>query len=324
MNILITPPVHRPLVNSLSLSGVTLLKTGNYNLRYNGSKNLVISPQGTIERVTKIVKPKKRKNAKESTTTKETTSDHCKDLEPLTGRNRGSTHRRYTVKKSVVRARLLHMINQQRNSKELYFVTVTFPTCVTDDLAYKLFNTWLTTLRTSNIVKSYLWVAERQEVGTIHYHIAIPHRVYVPKANKAMVTILCNAVRKGQLQWNLQAAKRYNGVDLAKNRKTKRVTNFAVKKGSKSLANYLTKYVTKNNTEFPHLAWHCSRDFSNLITKIAFTDLECTTCGFELYLNEGKIFETEFYTFIPWSNEPPPEVLQHFADINNYILSHLN
>jgi hypothetical protein len=233
--------------------------------------------------------------------------------------NKKISQRSYQINKSQVRARILNQLNTQKNGKELYFITITFPPIITEDLGYKYLNNWLTVCRSTGLIRSYLWVAEKQKNSTIHYHIAIPHKIYAPKANRIMTTILCNEVRKHKINWNLQAAKRYNGVDLAKNRKTKRITNFGIKKASKSLATYLTKYISKNTESFKHLAWHCSRDYSNLITKISFTDSELLTCGFELYLKDSILFETEHATFIPWVNDPPPQVSEYLSNINNAI-----
>jgi hypothetical protein len=52
---------------------------------------------------------------------------------------------------------------------------------------------------------------------------------------------------------------------------------FAVKKLDKDrklLIGYLTKYITKNDIEFTHSPWHCSRDVSRLFTNINFEESE--------------------------------------------------
>lgn len=324
MNILKTPPTHNELNNSCSLSGVTLLKNGRYNLRHVGSKNLVVLPDGTIEkhsnRCTSTGRKSQRKQRLLGVHSETDGIDSFSNDSLLLSKK----VRTYSLKKSLIRNRIFAHLNQQKGTKELYFFTVTFPPIVTDDLAYKFFNQWLTVLRMKGILRSYLWVAERQSNGTIHYHIAITHRMYAPKANKEMVTILSNAVRKNQLNWNLQAAKRYNGVDIAKDRKYKRVTNFAEKKRGRSLSNYLTKYITKNDHQYTHYCWHCSRDFSNLVIKISFTNEELLTCNFEAYLSDRILFETEHCIFIPWVNYPPPKLTEYLSKINELILSKLN
>ena len=323
MNLLHTPPVHRELVNSVSLSGITVLKDGKYSNRYVGLRKVAVSPNGKIVIEKPSISTHENKPKRKIAKVKIDSDIHTQSAGDNINDHDSSNKHRFSIKKPLIRARILNYINQQKGTKELYFITVTFPQCVTDDLAYKFYNQWLTVLRSKNIIRQYLWVAERQQNGTVHYHIAIPHRIYVVHANRAMQIVLTNAVRKQQLQWNIQAAKKYNGVDLAKNRKTGRVTNFAVKKGQKSLANYLTKYVTKNNEKFSHYAWHCSREFSNLCLKISFTNDELLTCGFEQWINEVRIFESEYFIFYPWNNRPPPQVTKHFADLNHELLQTL-
>jgi hypothetical protein len=321
MYVLQTPGTHHVLENSASLTGVTLLKSGRYNLRHSGSKKLNILPNGNLERIGKrssnSTSRGKSKQRMPNVHTENISNNSCPDNNlPVVKKVRT-----YVLKKSLVRLRLLNFINAQKGEKELYFWTITFPPKLSDQLCYKYFNTWLTSLRIAKRLKNYLWVAERQAIGTIHFHIAIPHKMPVVYANKCMSIILANGVRKKEFDWNLQAAKKYNGVDIAKNRKTKRVTNFAVKKGKKSLVMYLTKYVTKNDTEFYTYCWHCSRDFSNLILKVAFTDKELNNTGWELYLNHEKLFESEYCIFIPWVAAPPPPLLKYFADVNGMLLS---
>ena len=141
-------------------------------------------------------------------------------------------------------------MNQMRGEKMLYFWTITFPENTTDDTAYILLNKWLTRLRTEKMLKEYLWVGERQENNTIHFHMVINQKMNVQKANKYMRASIMHRINKGEIIYDRIAAMRYNGVDIAKDRKTKRVTNFAKQNKEKSLSNYLTKYVTKNNRTF--------------------------------------------------------------------------
>lgn len=267
----------------------------------------------------------------------------------------------YMINKREVRQRILAYINTQKGKKELYFWTVSFPEGTPDDVCYQAFNTWLTTLRNRQkdkfgklmppMLKEYLWIAERQlgqrsapgktPTLTIHFHIAIPHYMNVPKANTAMRTILKNLAKKGLMpgavcnargeRYYLPSIARYNGVDICKNRNTRRVINFAIKKGARALGNYLTKYVTKNNAGvadengntpipgFTHLAWHNSRGFSCLFTAVTFTIAEFTKFGFRPFLNKVRQFHMEFATFIPWLFGPPPLLMEHFYQLNSYI-----
>lgn len=230
----------------------------------------------------------------------------------------------YTVNKREVRQRILAMLNTQRGAKELYFWTVSFFAATPDDLAYRMFNIWLTALRQYGMLHDYLWIAERQENGTIHFHIAIPHKMPVQRANAMMRGTLKTFAKRGELKESIYRCNRYNGVDIAKHRKTKRVTNFAIKKGARALAVYLTKYVTKNDTKFSHLAWHNSRGYSSLFTGVTFTIPEFINNGWPAMLNRAKRFDTEFFTFVPWASDPPRPLMAHLYDLNSYIQSLLN
>lgn len=274
----------------------------------------------------------------------------------------------YSVNKREVRQRILSYINTAKGQKELYFWTVTFPEGTADDVCYQAFNTWLTTLRTRQkdkfgklmpapMLRDYLWVAERQTgerltvdkqpTYTIHFHIAIPHFMPVGRANAAMRTILRNLAKKGLVPgavpvkkgatlngktdcYYLPCIAKYNGVHISRNKRGD-VINFALKKASKALAGYLTKYITKNDAGvlddngneimpgFPRLAWHNSRGFSCLFTAVGFTISEFRRFGFGAYLNRTRVIKMEFATFVPWLIEPPPHLLKHLFLLNSYI-----
>lgn len=324
MRLLQTPPTDNKLTTSISLQGVTKLKDGFYNLRHTGSKNALILPDGTISDYVKPVPKAHSKRPRLLVPEAPASNTPVPDPESGTLPNDTKPPKYYRLKKSLIRQRILTFISAQRGKKLMHFVTVTYPPVVNDKQAYKYLNQWLTVLRSKGWIKDYLWIAERQTNGTIHYHIAIPHYFNISRANKTMQTILCSEVRKGALPWSIYAAKRYNGCDLAKNRKTKRVTNFAVKKGSKSLVSYLTKYITKNDTKFSTYCWHCSRSFSNLILKICVTNTEYDISGYEQLVDKSRAVDTDYFTFIPWSNDPPPEFVLYLNVSNHCLSTYLN
>ena len=241
----------------------------------------------------------------------------CEDKQP-------PREKTFKVHKTEVRNRIFGMINTMNGRKELYFWTVTFPMNTPDHIVYKLFNTWLTTLRQKKWLKNYLWIAERQQNGTVHFHIAIPHKMSVVAANNAMRTVLRSAAIKKEIPFHVSQCKRYNGIDIAKNRNTRRVTNFAIKKGSRSLANYLTKYCTKNDATFNHLAWHNSRGFSSLFTGITFTTNEFVGYGFRQLVKPGVIIDNEYFMFFAWKEDPPAAVMKHLYEINSWIQQQSN
>jgi hypothetical protein len=226
----------------------------------------------------------------------------------------------YEVNKKEVSHRIRNYVNQMKGEKKLYFWTITFPLDTSDNHAFLCYNKWLTRLRKEKMLRSYIWVSERQKNGTIHFHIAVNQRICVKRANKYMRACIMTLINDGLITVTREEAKNYNGVDIAKNRKTRRVTNFAQKKNEKSLVNYLTKYVTKNTEVFNHLAWHCSRDYSNLIICVRLTDSEYSRSGITNLLSKKPTFETEWFAFYKWENKVPPEVPNYLSMVNNIVL----
>lgn len=337
-----TLPSQDDLVLKVSSSGTTFLSQYRYKTRYTGNKYSSVDINGKLWlRAVDLKKhihdewlrfkgikkgtgvepfPGRKSHSKEAQISDNLSTQ---PVELLTSSKELST-RQYKINKKEVRQRLLGFMNTMKGKRELYFWTVSFPQGMSDELCYQAYNTWLTSLRKYKMLKEYLWVAERQQNGTCHFHIGIPHRMDVYRANRMMAGTLKGLARKGELKESIHKLSRYNGVDIAKNRKTGRVVNFAIKKGSRALATYLTKYVTKNDGGFKHLAWHNSRGYSGLFTGVTFTLQEYINNGFGQYLNRKKIVQMEFATFIPWLVDPPPKLTQHLYELNSYLQSQLN
>jgi len=327
------PAMIHDLTIKASASGITVLQDGRYKKRYTGSKYSAVDINGQLWVRSSELKKHIECQAAEGEAGKKKRKRKAVDTpaEPpaenptLEGTPRGDTGKKilrkkeYRVNKLEVRQRLMGMLHTRKGKKELYFWTVTFPKNISDDLAYQAFNTWLTSLRQKKMLRDYLWIAERQQNGTVHFHIGIPHKMSVVAANRMMRTTLTTFSKKGLIDISVFACKRYNGVDIAKNRKTKRVTNFAIKKGAKALAVYLTKYVTKNNEPFRHLAWHNSRGYSSLFTAITFTVSEFIKAGFKEFVLARSVIQNEFFKFFPWKSDPPDLIIQHLAALNNYV-----
>lgn len=346
-------PSNDDLTLKLTTSGVTLLKQNRFRKRYTGNKYSAVDINGKLwlkstELQAEVIRQgeeaavrraggefavllwKQKKASVETPAGKK--SNKLKYEEQIYNNNAAQPAptavliekkpREYTVNKREVRQRLLGYINTMRGKKELYFWTVTFPQGTPDEVAYRMLNIWLTSLRQYGLLKEYLWIAERQptnEFHTIHFHIAIPHRMPVQRANAMMRGTLKTFAKRGQVPYTVFQCNRYNGVDISKNRDTKRVTNFAIKKGSRALITYLTKYVTKNDAGFAHLAWHNSRGFSSLFTGLTFTVPEFVAHNFHHLINRAKAFATDFFTFIPWAAGPPEALQSHLYELNSYL-----
>lgn len=237
----------------------------------------------------------------------------------------------YRLNKSEIRRRVLSMcgtllhsriIRKKNQSTVMFFFTITFKQGTEESVCYDLLNLWLTQLRQQRKIKSYLWVAEKTKKGTTHFHMLVPHYMNVKAANAIMRQSIQGYIKKGMITgWNYADAARYNGIDIAKNRNTKRVVNFAQQKSSKALHKYITKYVSKNEAQYNRQPWRCSRDWGLLVQAINVTTAfakQLMPCP-EAVLRKGK-FENEFIEFWGWLSGPPEQVSNHLADINYFIL----
>jgi hypothetical protein len=309
----------------LSLSGLTVLKQGKYSVRHGGIKELNENIPGQMVLLKNDgydYSTKKKPLKKNPTKSEDSTPKIITEPKPKS----------YQINKKQITHRIKNYVNQMPNKKLLYFWTVTFPTQTPDDECFVLMNRWLTRLRKEFSLKSYLWVAERQEgkrltdttklaTNTIHFHIAIHQWICIKKANKYMRAAIMTSIKNRTINWTNEAAKNYNGVDIAKDRTSKRVINFASNNKSRSLANYLTKYISKNTSTFSHLAWHCSRDYSNLVIQINIADSEFIKHQLSRYIDFEPLFDNEWIRFFKWTNGPPKELVKYLSLINNHIVN---
>lgn len=312
MKYLDLPTTLEDMTISLGMNGVTMLTKSRFKARHKGLTDIVQVPRhGFIMKPKKVVVKKVRKgNTRLPNKVKKSIEDPKPQRVKIP---------KYHIDKTTVTNRIKAYVNQMKGEKMLYFWSISFPNGTQDDTAYILLNKWLTRLRTERMIREYLWIAERQENNTIHFHMVINHKMNVQLANKYMRASIMHSINKGEIVYDRIAAMRYNGVDIAKDRKTKRVTNFAKHNKQKSLTNYLTKYVTKNNSTFTHLAWHSSRGYSNLITAVRFTMSEYQKGRTEQLLDNDTPIIHEYYTFRRWKGSPPKDLLTYLGLLNHSI-----
>ena len=319
-NFLETPPTHHELVTKMTHKGVTVLKDRRFSSRFSGSRTHIMRPDAVlVNNLTRMalenhpgeqVKPKKRIQAAQ---------DPAAQVKP-------KREVEYFVNEKLISARTFSYV-MAMDKPVLHAFTISFPPCVSDDQGYQYLNTWLTRCGDEIHLRDYLWVAERQpDTGTIHFHLLVPQFLNVHKANKIMQVILCTQIKKRKLAWHRSAAKRYNGVDIAKNRNTKRVTNFAKPTARKALVAYIVKYFSKGKKNeakkgFSHFAWHNSRGFSSMMTAITLTELEGKFLGVRNLINMDRTFCGEFFTWIPWKDKPPGFFSDALRTVNRAILN---
>lgn len=316
MQLLPVPNFQHELKIKADLNGITILTEGTYRKRYTGSKRYAVDINGNLSGAAELQKSIALDGKKIERRNTPNRRPAVFKLDPDKVKKKS-----YTINKPEIRQRIFAMIAAQRGKKQLYFWTVTFPMLTGDAVIYKLFNIWLTTLRQKTWLKNYLWVAERQINGTLHFHLCIPHKLSVVAANRAMASILAGASRRGEIDHNVYACKRYNGVDISKNRKTRKVTNFAEgKRGRRALIGYISKYITKNDGEFSHLAWHNSRGFSQLFTGVTFTFEEFQNVyALVPFVRRQSAIRNEYFMYFPWLSDPPPQLVGELVKLNWYV-----
>jgi hypothetical protein len=216
----------------------------------------------------------------------------------------------------------VNVLRHRFKKMPLHFFTVTFPPCIDVKTAKRYLNIWLTKLRTDEKIFMYLWVMEYQKNGTAHFHLLIPGYLNVRYANRLMKETLINAVRKREINWTVTAAEKYNGVDIQKNKYTRKATNFADPAAGAALAKYVSKYITKNNAPSEYQRWHCSREWSGLCTGVALTAAEAQK--FLTLVDHDETIENEFFIFYRWKNgcNCPDNVQKYLAGVNYGILNH--
>jgi hypothetical protein len=150
------------------------------------------------------------------------------------------------------------------------FVTLTFIAAVADADAVGILNKFLTVVRKRFKNVQYLWVAERQGNGNIHFHMIINKRLPVKEYNGLWVLQQYNAGLVGKNKYGEVITKQEVERRQIAGTVGKIFNPFDVKKvrGIAGLSAYLTKYITKQSEQpFACAPWHCSRSVSRLFTR---------------------------------------------------------
>lgn len=187
------------------------------------------------------------------------------------------------INKAKVQGKIYALFNLKISRKFIAFYSVSFPIDMSDNVAFDIWNLWLTHLRKYYGLTNYLWVTERQKNKTIHFHMLTNQFLPIKNVNRTMANIIDNKVKNGFCSWGNSSVSSYNGVDVdsiynsKRHRKTGKELNPTQVRNW--LQKYVTKYVSKNNESFEHLCWHCSRSVSQLFTStvILFSERERLT-----------------------------------------------
>jgi hypothetical protein len=134
---------------------------------------------------------------------------------------------------------------------------------ISDRVAMKCLNIWLTRIRKTYPEFKYIWVAERQKKNkdnqTIHFHLVTNQYMKIKTVNWWMAKSIDNCVKDGLCSWGKGSLGMYNGVDV------RPIYNKA------GVDMYLKKYCSKNDDEFQVRPWGCCRMVSALFTVVNVT-----------------------------------------------------
>ena len=236
----------------------------------------------------------------------------------------------YGLRKTKIRNKILNFFSLNKSKKFCAFYSISFPIEITDEIGYKVFNTWLTRCRKETGLKSYLWVAERQKNGTLHFHLITHNYMAIRTVNEFMKQALKTQYDKGFLKCNPTVLHKYNGVDVDNlyysKRKKNRNKRLSRVEAQRKLSYYLTKYISKNDVKSERLPWHCSRDISALFISINYDDVSNLEIADLIADNPEAVttYEEEFFTMHYFKFQPEEF---HFLDLskaNNLIFETMN
>lgn len=240
--------------------------------------------------------------------------------------------------KAKVRAKITEFFAWcRREKKQCTFLTLTFISGVSDGLAIKILNKFLTSVRQEvGDGFQYIRVAERQTKNkdfpnNIHFHLILDRPINIIRFNSLWVVAQYNAglvamsrqldmfITKEEIikrhEKTMQLYQEYKAARLVRDYPAmKKITELLkenavgklfnpvdIKKIStpRTLAGYLTKYVTKNDAQFRCLAWSCSRGVSQMFTATMVPLKVWEEAGSEVnsYVSkEGELIQSEPYT----------------------------
>ena len=298
----------------LSRTGLTEIRKKNINSQFAGSSSLKAWNNQVF---------KKEKNNKKTIIEKLEESAQQTEIKEKEIKN-------YKLKKSKIRNKILNFFSLNASKKFCAFYTITFPINIDDNLAYQLLNTWLTRCRKSANLKSYLWVAERQKNGTLHFHLITNNYMRIRIVNAFMRESLQTQFDKGNLNCSQKIINNYNGIDVdnlyqPKKRKDNK-KRLSGNEAKDKLSFYLTKYVTKNDTLSNRLPWHCSRDISALFISINYSDISNHEIASLINDNPDAVlsFHDEYITFHYFLFRPDESYFNDLVSINNMIYDTFN
>jgi hypothetical protein len=203
------------------------------------------------------------------------------------------------IRKNLIKNRCDAFARLDRSRKFLAFYTVSFPAGLSDEACFRCLNKWLTRIRSWRVRFPYLWVAERQKNGTIHFHLLTNMFLPIKVVNGFMGIAIRNDLKKepgASINFNSSI---YNGVDVSR------------VKSPKQVIKYISKYVTKELADQVPQVWHCSRVFSKLAVALTVHAADAHYLISKLVKHQlsedlGVVMvSNEFFLYVPLLHGPP-------------------
>jgi hypothetical protein len=216
------------------------------------------------------------------------------------------------------------------------FVTLTFVAPVDDATGVAILNKFLTSARKKIKNLQYLWVAERQDNGNIHFHAIMNKRLPVRKWNAMWVMAQYNSGLVGKNKYDEEVSKEVIQEAYIKGDVHKHFNPLDIKRVRSigALSSYLTKYITKQkkNTPFSCAPWHCSRQVSRMFTRAtvgpsAFAYMSSFN-NYRVDKSTGECFppkmqtDKPFYVIVYAENKAAPlKYLREMEQVNKWVLA---
>lgn len=238
--------------------------------------------------------------------------------------------RKFTFNRKAIYTRALLFSDLQQSRDFLAFYTISFPAGTDDTKCRQALHTLLVRLKESFNLRGYVIVCERQQNGTLHFHMLVNDFMPVrysdkddpdyqrDSVNSFLQRTLYNlgiyeTIGKRDSNGNLVDgdARKFNGVDVELIRKNGAYipSKYEKKKGCKKdtksrVLGYLIKYISKGEqVEWDFRPWRCSHSVSCLFSS-AYLD-HCTT-----NLQDVQIEYNMWATVYRWAKSTKQPALQ--------------
>lgn len=220
----------------------------------------------------------------------------------------------YKLNKKKVRSKIMAYSQLDKSRKFMAFYSISFPAGLDDFTIRQIHNTALTRIRKYRKSFTYIWIAERQANGTLHFHMLTNEWLNIRITNHIYKAAIKTQIKKQNLTHIKFDDKKYNGVDV------KPVKNI------QGLSKYLAKYVTKNDYSYNGLAWNCDKTISALVTHLYLDSVEFKKIESKLIYvntftkkNESNGYTTEFDIY-DYGGYKPKIIFATIKEINQYIV----